>query len=713
MIGIMGWYGAGLFSEIKTSDQFTASGTDSMRAKQVIEDKFGTTPSADIVLFELKDSTLGLAEGDAYQAEVIKILHPLTGKVNKIEGYFTQPSSAFISIDKTMTYAVVEGKGTEREIYQTLLDFKNNADQSKLAVTIGGTSVVSQQMNETVSRDLTRTELITLPILLILLAVFFGSVVAALVPLGIGVVTIIGAFAIARVVNHFVLVDHYAVNVITILGIGLAIDYALLSVNRFREELRAHGSVPRAVRLVIDTSGRTVFFSAVTVIACMLSLLVFPMEFLHSIAIGGSSAVLVAMLFTVLVLPSVLMVLGERINAWHLPFIKKHTGVSRFWNTVANLTTKHPIVSALSALVIIVVACVPIGQFKLAGGMDYRYVASGTSGRDVAQKMQNDFSIQSPGITAVLVLPNSMTARQQANASCEITEKIQQLPHVKEVISPTRLQPGLTCDMFIAMQQQGALPAPLAALYDQNAKNDALRFSVVLDVDSSTAEAEDALLAMREIKPRSGEWLVGGTAAYSYDTNQAYLQAIPAALLVIGVSMFVLLSLLLASVTIPIQAIVINGISLAISFAVLVAIFQLGWIDALTKWGTVDGIVMTPLVLIAAIAFGLAMDYSVFLYSRMFEVYQKTNNPTEAVKQGIIKTGPIISAAAVMVFVVIIAFASSSVILMRMIGIGLGVAVLVDAFFVRLLLVPSVMTLLGRASWYAPKWLKWLQVRHE
>lgn len=174
--------------------------------------------------------------------------------------------------------------------------------------------------------------------------------------------------------------------------------------------------------------------------------------------------------------------------------------------------------------------------------------------------------------------------------------------------------------------------------------------------------------------------------------------------------MFVLLTLLLASLAIPLQAIVINLISLAISFAVLVGVFQLGWLGI---WHQVDGIVMTPLVLIATIAFGLAMDYSVFLYSRMYEVYEKTGDSSQAIRQGIIKTGPIITAAALMVFAVVIAFASSGVVIMQMIGLGLAVAVLVDAFFVRLLLVPSVMTLMGKLSWYAPKWVKALRIKHE
>lgn len=713
VIGLMGWYGMGLFNEITTSDQFTANGTESMQAKKVMEDKFGTTPTMDIVLFERKDQALGAADSTAYQSEVARLVAPLRDKANSLKTYADTQMPEFISKDKSMTYATFEGKGSEKEIYKVLSDFAANADQSKLNVSIGGASVVAEQMNETVSHDLARTEMITFPILLVLLVLFFGSAVAALVPLGISAVTIIGAFAVARLVNHAVAIDHYAVNVITILGIGLAIDYALLSVNRFREELHAHGSVERAVRLVVDTSGRTIFFSAVTVIACMLSLLVFPLDFLHSIAIGSASAVIVAMLFTVLVLPAVLMVIGKKIDAWHLPFVKRHTSKSRFWEWIANITTKQPVATLFGALAVIAVACVPLMEFKLAGAMDYHYLADGTSGRAVMQKMADDFESQTPGIAAVLTSSKDLSADDRVTVVCDMTTKLKAIPHVKTVVSPTMLPENIDCNTFKMMASNHMLPPQLSELFTQNAKGNAMRFSVALDVDNGTKEAEKALLAIRDLQPADAQWLVGGMEAYAYDTNQTYFRDMPKALAVIGASMLVLLAVLLASAIIPVQAIIINTISLAISFAVLIAVFQLGWGSNLTRWGTTDGIVMTPLILIAVIAFGLAMDYSVFLYSRMFEVHQKTDDTIKAVRQGIVKTGPIISAAAVMVFVVVAAFSASSVMLMRMIGVGLGVAVLIDAFFVRLLLVPSVMTLMGKASWYAPKWLKRLQIRHE
>lgn len=706
---VAGWYGFGLFDNISTSEQFAASGTESMRAKDQIEKSFGASPLTEVVMFERKDASLGEVTSTAYQAELAKLLEPLRSRVEKITTYSDQPSEAFVSKDKTSTYALVVGKGDSKQVHAVLSDYERSVDQSRLRVLIGGNSVVSEQMNEVVGKDLVRAEMITLPILLVLLLFFFGSVTAALVPLGLSLVTVLGAFALTRLMTHFVGVDQYAINVITILGLGLSIDYALLSVNRFREEL-AKGGVARAVRIIIDTSGRTIFFSGITVMACMLALLVFPLEFLHSIAIGGASAIAIAMLVTVVVLPSVLMVLGQRIDLGKLHFIPKRKTEPKFWVKVAEATTGHPVIASLTALVFIALAVIPLSHLNLTGTMDYKYLAVGTSGQQVAQKMAEDFSVQSPSISGVVTGLQNVNTHDKLAIACRLTAEIKNQPGVKEVISAAMIPQGMTCSQYQVAYQAGMLPPQLMALIKDNLSHDALRFSIVVNGKVGGEQAEQALLAIRAISPEKGEWIVGGMEAYSYDTNKAYMDSIPYAAAIIAVSMFVLLTLLLASLAIPLQAIVINLISLAISFTVLVGVFQLGWLGI---WYQVDEIVMTPLVLIATIAFGLAMDYSVFLYSRMYEVYEKTGDSSQAIRQGIIKTGPIITAAALMVFAVVVAFASSGVVIMQMIGLGLAVAVLVDAFFVRLLLVPSVMTLMGKLSWYAPKWVKALRIKHE
>lgn len=711
MVGL-GWYALGLFDSLSSGESFMATGTEAARTREVIAEKFGSSPNNEIILFERVDASLGDASSPAYQAEVSALLAPLEDQVESIATYATQPNSSFISIDKSATYAVIVGKGTQQEIYTTLQQFIDEADQSRLTLSLGGTSATLQQTSRQVGNDLAHTEAITLPILLVLLVVFFGSLAAALVPLGMSIVTIIGAFAIARFAASFIAIDSYAVNVVTILGIGLSIDYALLSVNRFREEI-GRGSVEKATRTIIDTSGRTIFFSGITVIACLLALLVFPLEFLHSVAIGGASAVAMAVIFTVVVLPSILQVTGKRINTWKLPFIHKHAGASPFWTRAANLTTRRPVWTLLGGIIVLVIALVPLREFSLATTMDYRWVSRGSSSQYVSKVLSEQFTLSTPSFTVLQTFHPTLSTEEQIEQSCQLTEQLRAVRGVKTVVTPTPLSAELSCETQQQLVSYDMLPEPLKEIFEQQTTTGATRFNIIVEDADDSAETSRILSDIRALTPETGELLVGGSEAEALDTNRAYMDAIPLAATIIGISMFLLLSIQLSSLVIPLQAIVINLLSLALSFAGIVGIFQLGWIDRLTGWGTVDGIVMTPIVLIAAIAFGLAMDYSVFLYSRMREVYDITNQPVEAVRQGIIKTGPIITAAALMVFAVVIAFATSSVMIMQIIGVGLGIAVLVDAFFVRLILVPSLMTLMGSASWYAPKWLVKLRIRHE
>lgn len=718
---LLGWYAAGLFGALKDDDGFAAKGTQSQKVAELLSTRFSPEDTSAVILFERNDGSLGDATSDKYQAAVMQALRPLAldSSVKSVTTYQTQPQEAFISKDKKSTYALVTFNTDAQKAYRLLEGYQKAADQAGLKISIGGDAVANRQTNDAVGHDLKRVEVVTMPVLLILLLLFFRSAVAASVPLAMSAVTIVGAFAITRLCAQFLQVDTYAVNVITILGIGLSIDYALLSVNRFREELHSHGSVERATRTIIDTSGRTIFFSAITVIACLLALLVFPMDFLHSIAIGGASAVVMAMLFTVLTLPAVLMLIGKRIDRLHLPTLRKKNGAaavakSRFWEKVAHVTTTRPIVSLVVGLVVVAIAAIPLAGFKAVGIMDFRWMAQNVSSKHVAERMSQDFNLSSPTYTAVLDVPKGLSRDETTRLSCDMTTKLMDIRGVQQVMSATPLEPGMTCEAFWQAEQAGVLPAEIRRLSEVQHGDHALKFNVYLPSEKTAAEKDDILLALRELRPSRGTWLVGGEHATSFDTSTSYLRAIPWAVVIVVVSMIVLLSLLLASLTLPLQAIVVNTIALCVSLALVVGIFMHGWFSSITGWEQAsDGLVYTPLILTVAIAFGLAMDYSVFLYSRMREIYDLKADPLLAVREGIVKTGPIITAAAIMMFVVVIAFAGSSVMIMQIIGIGLGIAVLVDAFFVRLILVPSIMTLMGRASWYAPRWLRRLRIRHE
>lgn len=696
-----GWYGLGVFSKLSDSTSMDATNSQSAEADEIIEKHFGSAPDNQVVLFSRVDKSLGEAGSPQFQAEVARLLEPLESKATSIMTFASTGSSNFISHDKTMTYAVVNIDGDAKQVFATLNDFAAGADQSKLSLKIGGSAALIEEMNQVVTSQLAVIELISLPILLVLLLFFFKSVVAALVPLGIAVATVLGAFAIARFLTHFVVIDSYAVNVITILGLGLSIDYALLSVNRFREELA--GGVDHAVKTMISTAGNTILLSGTTVIVCLLALLVFPFDIMHSIAIGGAAAVLVAMATTYFVLPSVLKLIGFRIDKASVRKAKKSsnykTGIDKnsFWYKVARLTTNHPVITLMVGLVIVGLALMPIAQFK-PGHMDYKWLARGTESQQVLEILSTDFPSSSPDITAALVIDSAVDDNQRLALSCQMVEKLNAIDGVQSVLSATPISQQLPCQAIQMMSASNMMPPELMMAQANFIRQDALKFDVFLD-DMDMAGQDRALLAIRKMQAPDGQLYVSGMVAHLYDSNQAYFKAAPWAVGIIAIAMIVLLSFALKSVAVPVQAVIVNSIGLLISLAIVVGIFQLGWFSNLTGWPQVDGIVLAAPILVVTIAFGLAMDYSVFLYARMREVYDKTGDSTEAVRQGIVKTGPIITAAAIAVFVVVVGFLYSDVLFMQMIGLGMAVAVLVDAFFVRLILVPSIMTLLGKHSW--------------
>lgn len=697
VIAVAGWYGVGLFSNLSGGTNMNALNTPSAQAEAIIKREFGAAPSNDVILFQRADKSLGDANSPDFQQVVAGILAPLGKKADSIMTYAATGSANFISNDKTMTYAIVNMPGEPSERYSTLRKFADNADQSKLKVSIGGEAALTEEMNSIVSHQLGIIEFISLPILLILLFIFFRSAVAALVPLGIALFSVLGAFAIARFLSNFVGIDTYAVNVITILGLGLSIDYALLSVNRFREELP--GGVDHAVKTMIATSGHTIVFSGVTVIACLLALLVFPFDIMHSIAIGGAAAVAVAMTVTYLVLPSALKLLGHGIDKWRLPIRKTAKTDRTFWHKVSALTTKHPVVSFVIGLVVVVLALLPILQFK-PGHMDYNWLARGAESQQVAQKLSSDFPSSTPDTTVVLDIAKPATTVTRLKMSCDITKQISAIDGVKSVMSSTPLQPVTFCQGVSALPADyaGKLPFDMPPVLAGYMAEGAIKFDVFFSA-SDTASEEKTLLAIRTISTSYGQIWTSGKMSEFYDSNQAYIKAAPYAIGAIIISMLVLLASALRSFVVPLQAVIINSLGLAISIAAIVGVFQLGWFSSLTGWPQVDGIVLAAPILVAAIAFGLAMDYSVFLYSRMREVYDQTGDSTEAVRQGIIKTGPIITAAAIALFVVVAGFVTSSVLFLQIVGLGMAVAVLVDAFFIRLILVPSIMTLVGKYSW--------------
>lgn len=706
-----GMYGFGLFSLLGDgTDNFFANDTPAAQVNQKITDVFGSDDTKNsVILFEAKNRSANVRDAQ-YAAEVASILKNLDTKT--VTSYYTTGSDQFISRDGNDTYVVVTLDGTNDEQYKALTAFSDDVNSDKFTVSVGGTLVGQQQTQTQAKDDLSMAEMISLPILAILLFWFFRGPVAAAIPLLMSLFTIAGGLAVARLIHTFVAIDTYTLNVITILGVGLSIDYSLLAVNRFREELHTGKTPAEAARKTTRTAGRTIIFSGMTVIICLLSMLLFPVGFMRSVSIGGAAAVLVAVLISTFLLPPALQLIGKNIDKWSM---KPRRSVKQGWHKLAVAVTKRPYVTLGVGLVIIAALVWPVGKFETKT-FDWHVLPSNQSAYHVGKVMSERFNVATPTLTVLAKFDETPTVMQLCNLAKTVAA-VQGVDSVQAAYAPTEQLSDCTT-MSYALQtlkvqapQQAALLEATSAKYT---KDTYARVEVVPSYEASDSRIRNVMTALEKADYGTDVSIsIGGVAARSQDTHDVYKKWAPYVIVVIAVAMIIILGLSLGSLVIPLQAILMNSLALFISLGVLIMIFQFGWAQSFLPFGVTGGFELSIPILAFVIAFGLSMDYAVFLYSRMHEVYDTTDDPAEAIVDGVVRTGPIITAAALLLFVVVASFATSHIVIIQQIGVGLAIAVLVDAFFVRIFFVAAIMQLFGRASWWGPKWLKKITIKHE
>lgn len=703
-------YGFGVFGVLTNEEGFVNPSAESYEVQQTLKREFATSPTA-VVMFSAKDRTLKV-DDERYRQAVEKQLVRL--KDAKTETFYSTRIDALVSRDRTKTLATVQLEGSDEEKYEQLSAFQNSVRSPVLTVSVGGELVASKQATEQVQHDLERAEIITLPILAILLFFVFRSLVAALLPLLLGIVSIVGAFAVTRLLTNVTDIDQYSLNVITILGLGLSVDYSLLMVSRFREELAKKGtSVADAMKRTVMTSGRTILFSGLTVMASLLALTIFPIGFLRSVGVGGISALIVSLLAALIILPPLLMLLGKNIDKGRIGRRSKAVSRSSSWRRFGTVVMKRPWVTIGLTLWLIVVVSLPLLTLHPIG-QDYRALPAGSTGRDVSEALRNDFDNQNPPLIVLFKPDAKKGSDEYIGQIYDITKRLNGLGGVTALESPTPIAPGMDKGLYQQIYRQNLLTPELNMLRSQTMTDQYVMLKVRYEDDASEKTPQALVASIRDLTNTGGRVTLGGEAAVLYDTIATVLRYLPYALLIIAVSQFVLLALLLRSLLIPLQAIVINTLALLVSFSLLVLIFQHGYVTGgITGFVHVGGVDITMPILIFAIAFGLSMDYASFLYARMREEYDKKPDNEEAILKGLQRTGPIITAAALVLFVVVAAFASSKLALLQQVGVGLASAVLIDAFVVRMFLVPATMKLFGKANWYAPKWMSRFAIRHE
>jgi uncharacterized membrane protein YdfJ with MMPL/SSD domain len=601
--------------------------------------------------------------------------------VASVSGYYDTHSPAFVSRDGQSTYFTVALKTTGDK--QAQEDGADIADQLSThpGVVVGGPSVAQEQVNKQVEKDLRMAEMLAFPLLFLLSLLFFRSLVASVLPLMIGGLAIVGTFLILRVASEFASISIFALNLTTALGLGLAIDYSLFIVSRYREEIAKDGPGLAAMRRVLATSGRTVFFSSLTVAAALASLLVFPQRFLYSMGLGGSLVALFAATISLTVLPAVLTLLGTRVNAGAPKFLQRRAEADArpaqagFWYRLSRFVMRRPIpVATLSAAFLILLG-LPFLNIKF-NTVDPTVLPSSASARQAYDTVSEQFPPYHD--TPIWVDLEGGGPKAAAVFAAEVRRG----PGVAAVAPPQPLAPGVT-----ALQAVSAHP-------------------FASDASQATVKAIRELPA-----PRGTTALVSGATADFVDFQSSLDRHLPYALAIVVLATLVILFLMTGSVVLPVKSLLMNFLNLSAVFGLLVLIFQDGRLEGFLNYSSPGAIEQTMPILLFAVAFGLSTDYAVFLLSRIKEARDNGASDSESVAIGLERTGRIVTAAALLFAVAMGAFATSKIIFIKENGVGTALAVLIDASIIRALLVPSLMELLGKWNWWAPAPLRRLHER--
>jgi trehalose monomycolate/heme transporter len=678
-------WGTGVFGSLQSAGGFAPPGSQSEHEAALAADAFGRDAGDVVLLYSSSTQTVHAA---AYRSAVTGSLSRLPhSRVTAVQTYWSTGSPEFVSADGRVSYAVLELAGSS----DTARIASYNAIKGELAapgltVRAGGQIPTEAAINKQVTADIGRAEGISMPVLLVLLAIIFGSLAAASLPLAIGGIGIIGSFTALRLLTLATPVSIYSINITTILGLGLAIDYGLFMVGRFREELHRQATVEDAVARTVATAGRTVAVSGVTVAVALASLLLFPEVFLRSMGYGGVATVVVDMVAALTVLPALLAVLGPKVNALRVRRSVRtpaHQDGTGGWYALARSVMRRPAVFVAATVVVLLVLASPF--LKVAwGGTDARALPAASGPRIVTQSLARDF-------------PGNVTAPIEALVSLR-----------GPIASRPARQTQLAAYAGTLSRVPGVTGAQITGVHGDVARID-LRYSP----DPLSAAARQIVQRVRDVAPPAGaSAAVGGQSAQLVDELGSLSATLPWMALVMAGATFVLLFLAFGSVVLPVKAIVMNLLSLSATFGVVVWIFQQGHLSGLLQFAPTGTLDPTMPILMLAIIFGLSMDYEVFLLSRVRERYDVTGDNAEAVATGLQRTGGIITSAAVLLVVVIGAFSASGITFIKLMGVGMIVALVVDASIVRVLLVPATMRLLGRANWWAPRPLRRLYARY-
>ena len=681
IIGILvaGTVGSLIFSRLD-SGGYSDPNSDSFKVYEYLRDDLKLTDPSVVVVIDSGDTQVTDPEVTRKALE----LEAQMGKekdVNKTLSFWSSNGEPTLkSSDGKAAYILIYGKGEafspQSQDLGAVFQKKYDGKIHGLTLYAGGVGVVGNAITEKISSDLKLAEIISIPLTFILLAFVFGALAASAMPLIVGVAAILGAFFVLYLISLFTDVSVYALNLTTGMGLGLGIDYALLMVNRFREEIHHGKNVEDAVVTTMRTAGKTVFYSGLTVLVTMVSLTFFPLPFLKSFGYAGVSVVALAVVGAIFGLPPILAIVGSKIDKGVIRKSAITPKEDGRWADTARFVMKRPTAVVILSLIVLGIMAAPVQNIKFAQGDSRMLPASNPAAIATALQDQR-FPGQTGNPVEIIVFDGSSKLD-------EIAAYSEKLSKVSGILS--------------------VLPAQVIG-------ND-VRVVAYQTMLPRTPEAQQLIHDLRDVKAPAGT-LIGGVAADYTDSQDGISSTLPWALGWIALSVFVLIFVFTGSIILPIKAVLLNVLSLAATMGVLTWVFIDGHLQWLVGSFTLTGTLDTSIViLIAVVVFGLSMDYELFLLSRIREEHLAGKSNVESVATGLQRSARIITAAALILAVVFAAFVTSGVTSIKSMGFGVALAVILDATIVRALLVPALMRLFGERNWWAPKWMQRFTITH-
>jgi RND superfamily putative drug exporter len=685
--------------------------TEADRGQAVLERDLGRPgPSSFIVIAR---ATRGTIDDEAFRSALDRTLAPMRAdrRITQLVVPYDLPptvSAVLRSRDSRALVVQCSVRGDIREAQRSYRELRARVrPEPGVELTYTGNLPYKEDLDRTLERDLLKGELVSAPLALIVLLLVFGSVAAASLPVGVGGLAVVAGMAGVFLTSRSMDVTQYSLNVTSLVGLGVAIDYALFIVNRFRDELAAGHETNEALARTLATAGRAVAFSGVAVAIGMSGLLFYRGTFLASMGVAGALVVGLAVLFALTFLPALLSYLGPRVNAWQIVKTRKDSSdAGGFWRRIANWVMRRPLTVLVPTLALTFLAGAPFLRMRMAAA-SVTVLPAHVEARRGYDTLQRDFGdLAANRVTAVIRLPEGQSALDpdRVRAMHAYSRRLAAIPGVRRVESYVDLDPSLDADGYVNVY---ALPDVFRPTLLEDARkyistDRVITFSAITNGDSHSDTARSIVHAMRAARPTGqGEVFVTGPTAVDVDTTAYVLAKSPAAITFVMVMTALVLFVLLGSVILPIKAVLMNLLSLSASFGALVWIFEDGHLRNILHFEPQPVEPVLPVVLFCAV-FGLSMDYEVLMLTRMQEEYLRTRDNTRAVAEGLERSARLVTSAAAIMVAVFSAFALADVVILKAVGVGMALAVALDATIVRILIVPATMRLFGDLNWWAP-----------